>query len=100
MAKPFPPKVLLLVIVLTAVTIPPSWKAKSLEKKLSGRAEESALLHKQAPDFQLASLEGEAVSLTGLSVERRPPVRKDFRGRQSCNDGRPGFSICFRRQIY
>ena len=70
MAKPLPPKTVVLVLLLTAVTIPLTWKAKSLEKKLFGRAEESALLHQQAPDFQLSTLDGEPISL------------KDFRGKK------------------
>jgi peroxiredoxin len=70
MPKAPTPKTLLLVVVLTAVTIPLTWKAKSIEKKLFGRADESALLHKQAPDFQLTSLSGEPVAL------------KDFRGKK------------------
>jgi len=70
MATRVPPKILLLVIVLTGITIPLSWKAKSLEKKLFGRSDEAALLNKQAPDFQLNTLEGEPVS------------SKDFRGKK------------------
>ena len=70
MAKPLPPKTLVFVILLAAATIPLTWKAKSLEKKLFGHAEESALLHAPAPNFQLATLDGEPVSL------------KDFRGKK------------------
>jgi peroxiredoxin len=70
MAKPLPPKILVLALLLAAVTIPLTWKAKSLEKKLFGRAEESALLHQPAPDFQLTTLDGAQVSL------------KDFRGKK------------------
>jgi peroxiredoxin len=66
MAKPLPPKILVLVILLTVVTVPLTWKAKSLEKKLFGRTAESALLHQPAPDFQLATLDGEQVSLKAL----------------------------------
>jgi peroxiredoxin len=66
MSKPVPAKVLLLAVVLTGITIPLSWKAKSLEKKLFGHGDESALLHKQAPDFQLTSLAGDPVALKGL----------------------------------
>jgi peroxiredoxin len=70
MTKPFQPKILLLVVVLAALTITLTWKAKSLEKKLFGRTEESALLHQPAPDFQMTSLAGEPVAL------------KDFRGKK------------------
>jgi len=70
MATRVPPKILMLVIVLTGITIPLTWKAKTLEKKLFGRSDETALLNKQAPEFQLNTLEGE------------PASSKDFRGKK------------------
>jgi peroxiredoxin len=59
-----------LLLLLVAVTIPLTWKAKSLEKQLFGRTDESALLHKTAPAFALKSLSGEQISLA------------DFRGKK------------------
>jgi len=50
------------VLLLAGVTIPLTWKAKSLEKKLFGGKDESALLNKRAPDFQLDSLAGMQIS--------------------------------------
>lgn len=70
MAKFLPPKVIVLVLVLAGLTLPLTWKAKSLEKKLFGRVEESALLNKPAPEFQLETLDGQPVSST------------DFRGKK------------------
>lgn len=70
MPKQLPPKVLFSVLLLVAATIPLTWKAKSLEKKLFGRSEGSALLNKPAPRFQLDTLDGQTVSST------------DFRGKK------------------
>jgi peroxiredoxin len=56
------PKGVLLLLLLVAATVPLTWKAKSLEKKLFGHTEENALLNKPAPAFALKSLAGEPVS--------------------------------------
>lgn len=64
------PKILLFVVLLVVVTIPLTWKAKSLEKKLFGTPDESALLNRPAPDFQLDSLAGVQISFS------------DFRGKK------------------
>ena len=66
MPKPPSPKILVLAVLLAFLTIPLTWKAKSLERKLFGRTEHSELLHKTAPDFQLETLEGTPVSLNDL----------------------------------
>jgi len=70
MPKALSRKILLLVILLAGVTISLTWKAKSLEKKLFGGAEESALLQKPAPDFELDSFTGMPISFS------------DFRGKK------------------
>jgi peroxiredoxin len=64
MPKPIPPRTLLLVIILAAITVPLTWKAKSLERHLFGPFQHSAMLHKPAPDFQLETLRGQSVSLS------------------------------------
>ncbi|HXY01167.1 MAG TPA: TlpA disulfide reductase family protein [Candidatus Limnocylindrales bacterium] len=64
-------KSLLLLIFLAGATIPLTWKAKSLEKKLFGRAEESALLNKPAPEFTLNTLSGEPISSTDYKGKRK-----------------------------
>ena len=64
------PKATILLLLLVAVTIPLTWKAKSLEKKLFGHPDENALLNKSAPAFTLKSLAGEQVSSS------------DFRGKK------------------
>jgi peroxiredoxin len=63
MRKPLSTQGLLLVVLLAAVTIPLTWKAKSLEKKLFGRSDETALMNKPAPDFKLVTLAGEQKTL-------------------------------------
>jgi len=65
MPKPLPTKTLVLVILLAVVTVPLTWKAKALEKKLFGRSDEDAIMFKPAPDFKLTTLAGEQVSLSG-----------------------------------
>lgn len=55
MRKSVPPKILFLAIVLAFLTVPLTWKAKSLERKLSGRTVHSELLNKAAPEFRSES---------------------------------------------
>jgi len=55
---------------LALFTIWITWRAKALEMRLSHADESIALLHKQAPDFRLQSLDGRTISLA------------DFRGKK------------------
>jgi peroxiredoxin len=68
------PKGALLLLLLVAVTIPLTWKAKSLERKLFGHTDENALLNKPAPAFALKSLAGEQVSSADFKGKKKVVV--------------------------
>jgi peroxiredoxin len=68
------PKGALLLLLLVAITIPLTWKAKSLEKKLFGRTDDNALLNKPAPAFALKTLSGEPVSSTDFRGKKKVVV--------------------------
>jgi peroxiredoxin len=68
------PKGVLLLLLLVAATVPLTWKAKSLEKKLFGHTEENALLNKPAPAFALKSLAGEPVSSADFRGKKKMVV--------------------------
>ncbi len=70
MAEKLSAKHYLLLALLVVATVPLVWKAKSLEKRLFGHAEQQALLNKPAPEFTLATLAGESIST------------KDYRGKK------------------
>ena len=64
-------KAWLLIALLIGATIALTWKAKALEKRLLGdSSNSSALLNKPAPDLQMTSLSGEAVSLQSFRGKR------------------------------
>lgn len=64
-------KAWVLIALLIAATIALTWKAKALEKRLMGDSSSaSALVNKPAPDVQLTSLSGEAVSLQSFRGKR------------------------------
>jgi peroxiredoxin len=67
-------KGLLLLLVLVAVTIPLTWKAKALEKKLFGHTDDNALMNKPAPAFALKSLSGEPVSSADFRGKKKVVV--------------------------
>jgi peroxiredoxin len=68
------PKGMLLLLLLVAATIPLTWKAKTLEKKLFGRTDDNALLNKPAPAFALKTLSGEPVSLADFRGKKKVVV--------------------------
>jgi peroxiredoxin len=68
------PKGVLLLLLLLVVTIPLTWKAKSLEKRLFGRTDDSALLNKPAPALALKTLSGERVSLADFRGKKKVVV--------------------------
>src|SRR5262249_48846041 len=74
MAVKLTAKGVFLLLILIAATIPLTWKAKSLEKKLFGRNDDSALLHKPAPAFTLKTLSGEPVSLADFHGKKKVVV--------------------------
>lgn len=71
MLRQLPPKAIASLFVLVALTVPLTWKAKSLEKKLFGRGDSSVLLQKPAPDFTLKNLAGEQVSLSDYKGKKK-----------------------------
>jgi peroxiredoxin len=58
------------IVLLVAFTIFITWKAKLLEKNALGRAT-LALVNKPAPEFQLTSLDGRAVSLADYRGKKK-----------------------------
>jgi peroxiredoxin len=68
------PKGVLLLLLLLVVTIPLTWKAKSLEKRLFGRTDDNALLNKPAPALALKTLSGEPVSLADFRGKKKVVV--------------------------
>jgi peroxiredoxin len=68
------PKASILLFFLVAITIPLTWKAKSLERKLFGHTDENALLDKPAPVFALKSLAGEQVSSSDFRGKKKVVV--------------------------
>ncbi len=64
------PRAALAIAALAVFTVWISWRAKALERSLNSIKQETALLHKPAPDFTLKALDGRTVSLA------------DFHGKQ------------------
>lgn len=70
MSRKLSPPELLGIGALAIFTFFITWKAKSLEKRLTERSEASSQVNKKATDFALPALDGQTVSLA------------DFRGRK------------------
>jgi peroxiredoxin len=62
------------IAALAVFTIFITWRAKVLEKKLLHHDEASALVNQPAPDFQLTSLDGSAVSLADFRGKKKVVV--------------------------
>ena len=71
MLKKLTPRDVVLLVLLAAATIALTWKAKSIEKRLAGHSNETALVHKQAPDLSSLTLHGEAMSLADFKGKKK-----------------------------
>ena len=60
-----------LLVLLAAATITLTWKAKSLEKRSLGHADEPALTNKQAPEFEGQTLSGESIASRNFKGKKK-----------------------------
>jgi cytochrome c biogenesis protein CcmG/thiol:disulfide interchange protein DsbE len=60
-----------LLVLLAAATITLTWKAKGLEKRFLGHADEPALTNRQAPEFESQSLTGETIASRNFKGKKK-----------------------------
>src|SRR5215475_2627424 len=71
MLRKLSPLQILIVAVLAIFTVFITWRAKKIERALSGHDSSSALQGKTAPNFSLDSLEGRKISLAEFHLKKK-----------------------------